>query len=88
MAVPTDVSLLINITVFCSPPFVPPSPHSLSLPLPPSTQLDLASRGTLSIQLVHPSVSPKHSCFRIITDAEILYASCGSQEELNKWITR
>jgi len=45
-------------------------------------------RGMLSIQIVHQSVSPRHSCFRIITDSDILYASCGSKEELNKWITR
>ena len=51
-------------------------------------QLDLAMRGTLSILPVHQSVSPRHSCFRIVTDSDILYASCGSQEELDKWLTK
>ena len=64
----------------CCPP---PSPPPLSLP-----QLDLAMRGALSIQAVHQSVSPRHSCFRIITEQDILYASCGSQEELHKWTTK
>ena len=45
-------------------------------------------RGGLSILPIHGSISPRHSCFRIITDSDILYASCGSQEELEKWITK
>ncbi|XP_019863091.1 PREDICTED: uncharacterized protein LOC109591936 [Amphimedon queenslandica] len=54
----------------------------------PGTFVDLATKGTLSIQLVHPSVSPRHSCFRLITDNDIIYASCGSAEELDRWVTR
>ncbi|XP_019857271.1 PREDICTED: disabled homolog 2-interacting protein-like [Amphimedon queenslandica] len=53
----------------------------------PGTFVDLATKGTLSIQLVHPSVSPRHSCFRLITDSDIIYASCGSAEELDRWVT-
>ena len=52
-----------------------------------SLQLDLATKGTLNIQAVHASVSPRHSCFRVITDSDTIYASCGSAEELTKWVS-
>ena len=55
--------------------------HSISL-----LQLDLATKGLLNIAPVHQSISPKHSCFRILTESEVMYASCGSQEELDRWV--
>ena len=58
----------------------PPSPPLLPL------QLDMATRGTLCIQEVHPSISPKHSCLRILARQQTLYASCGSSEDLQKWL--
>ena len=49
------------------------------------TSVDLSTRGTLKIQVVHPSVSPRNSCFRVITETEILYMSSGSPAEMQKW---
>jgi hypothetical protein len=51
------------------------------------THLDLATKGLLNIAPVHQSISPRHSCFRILTESEVLYASCGSQGELDRWVT-
>lgn len=53
----------------------------------PGTFIDLATKGTLNIQAVHASVSPRHSCFRVITDSDTIYASCGSAEELTRWVS-
>jgi RAS protein activator-like 2 len=50
-------------------------------------QLDLATKGLLNVAPVHQSISPRHSCFRIITESEVVFASCGSQEELDRWVT-
>ena len=74
---------LLHLSSLPIPSFLPPTPP---LPLPLPLQLDMATRGTLCIQEVHPSISPKHSCLRVLARQQTLYASCGSSEDLQKWL--
>ena len=90
---PPSFPLLHMYALHLLHPLPPPHYFILSIilssppPLPSSPlQLDMATRGTLCIQEVHPSISPKHSCLRILARQQTLYASCGSSEDLQKWL--